>query len=190
MKHVTFKGKILIIGCGSVAQCAVPLVLELIDVPPSNVTIMDFVDNRERIQTALSKGVTYIMERITKDNYAVILKEYVGRGDIIIDLAWNIDCVDMLKWCRDNEVLYINTSVEDWDPYQDDERNDPTKYTLYTRHEAIKSMIKGWGDGNHATAIVDHGANPGLVSHFTKHALVDIAREILGKRPEDPRSKK
>ena len=49
MKHVNFKGKILIIGCGSVAQCAIPLVLELIDVSPSNITIMDFVDNRERI---------------------------------------------------------------------------------------------------------------------------------------------
>src|SRR5438093_842330 len=30
-----------------------------------------------------------------------------------------------------------------------------------------------------ATAIIDHGANPGLVSHFTKRALLEIATTML-----------
>ena len=29
-KHVKFNGKILIIGCGSVSQCAIPLVLKVL----------------------------------------------------------------------------------------------------------------------------------------------------------------
>ena len=29
------------------------------------------------------------------------------------------------------------------------------------------------------TIIVDHGANPGLVSHFTKRALLEIGSEML-----------
>lgn len=184
-----FNGRLLIIGCGSVSQCAIPLVLKLIEMPPGKITIMDFVDNRARVKDALAKGVSYVMERITPENYTSLLSKYVGSGDMIIDLAWNIECITMLEWCRKNNVLYANTSVEEWDPYKDSERNDPTKYTLYSRHMELRAMLEKWGSNNGATSIVDHGANPGLVSHFTKQALVDIAGKILKEKPRDPRKK-
>src|SRR3989339_1227461 len=189
MKHVKFPGKILIIGCGSVSQCAVPIVLQLIDVPPQNITIMDFVDNRARVKDSLAKGVTYVNDKVTKDNYKELLKKYVGAGDLIVDLAWNIDCESMLTYCRNNQILYVNTSVEEWNPYKDEERNDPTRYTLYQRHMQLKDMVKRWGDNKGTSAVVDHGANPGLVSHFTKHALIGIANKILQEKPHDPRKK-
>jgi len=182
-----FNGKILIIGCGSVSQCAVPLVLALIDIPAERVTIMDFVDNRSRVKDALQKGVKYVNDRITKENYKVLLGKYVGHGDLIIDLAWNIECSDIVQWCRENEVLYVNTSVEEWDPYKDGERNDPTRYTLYSRHMELRNQIDMSRDKGYSTAIVDHGANPGLVSHFTKHALIQIAEKILKEKPRDKR---
>ena len=185
-----FNGKILIIGCGSVSQCAIPLVLKLIDMPANKVTIMDFVDNRSRVKDALDKGVKYVMEKVTLENYTELLGKYVGPGDMIIDLAWNIDCISMVKWCRDNKVLYCNTSVEEWNPYKDAERNDPTRYTLYARHMEIRRSLDSWPDNDKATtAIVDHGANPGLVSHFTKYALIEIAEKILKEKPNDPRKK-
>ncbi|MBU3911799.1 MAG: saccharopine dehydrogenase NADP-binding domain-containing protein [Candidatus Omnitrophica bacterium] len=185
-----FGGKLLIIGCGSVSQCAIPLVLKLIDMPAKKITIMDFVDNRHRVKDALDKGVNYTMERVTVDNYKELLAKYAGPGDMIIDLAWNIDCISIVKWCRDNQVLYCNTSVEEWNPYKDSERNDPTKYTLYARHMEIRNKLAEWGDNDKAsTAIVDHGANPGLVSHFTKHSLIGIAEKILKEKPKDPRKK-
>lgn len=185
-----FDGKILVIGCGSVSQCAIPLILKLIEMPPQKITIMDFADNRPRIKDALDKGVNYIMERVTPENYKELLAKYVGRGDMIIDLAWNIDCIAIVDWCRDNEVLYANTSVEEWDPYKDIERNDPTKYTLYSRHmEIINKVIDNPRNKGAVTSIVDHGANPGLVSHFTKYALIDIAKKILKEKSDDARKK-
>ncbi|MFH1826764.1 MAG: saccharopine dehydrogenase C-terminal domain-containing protein [bacterium] len=186
-KHVKFAGKILIIGCGSVSQCAIPLVVALIDVDPKNVTIMDFVDNRKRVKDSLDKGVKYVNDRVTKENYTKLLAKYVGKGDLIIDLAWNIECLAMVRWCRDNDVLYCNTSVEEWDPYKDTERNDPTKYTLYSRHMDIRKKLAEWNETNATTTIVDHGANPGLVSHFTKKALLDIANKIIAEKPQDGR---
>ena len=182
-----FSGRLLIIGCGSVSQCAIPLVLRLIKMPAGKITVMDFVDNRHRIKDALKKGVKYMMERVTAENYKELLAKYVGPGDMIIDLAWNIDCNAIVQWCRDNQILYANTSVEEWNPYRDSERNDPTKYTLYTRHMELRRMIENWGANDGTTAVVDHGANPGLVSHFTKHALIDIANKIIGEKPQDPR---
>ncbi|MBU0759974.1 MAG: saccharopine dehydrogenase NADP-binding domain-containing protein [Candidatus Omnitrophica bacterium] len=185
-----FDGKLLIIGCGSVSQCAIPLVLKLIDMPAKKVTVMDFVDNRHRIKDSLDKGVNYTMERVTADNYEELLAKHAGPSDMIIDLAWNIDCISIVKWCRDNQVLYCNTSIEEWNPYKDDERNDPAKYTLYTRHMEIRRKLAEWGNNDKAsTAIVDHGANPGLVSHFTKHSLIGIAEKILKEKPKDPRKK-
>ena len=185
-----FDGKILIIGCGSVSQCAIPLVLKLIKVPPKNVTIMDFVDNRSRVKDSLRKGVNYVTDRVTSENYATLLSKYVGKGDLIIDLAWNIDCIAIVEWCRKNNVLYVNTSVEEWDPYKDSERNDPTKYTLYSRHMEIRNAISSWGNNDGTTAIVDHGANPGLVSHFTKRALIDIGNKIIKEKSDDSRISK
>lgn len=182
-----FNGKLLIIGCGSVSQCAIPLVLKLIEMPANKITIMDFVDNRHRVKDALSKGVNYVMDKITPENYVELLGKYVGPGDMIIDLAWNIDCVAMVRWCRDNKVLYANTSVEEWDPYKDAERNDPTRYTLYSRHMEIRRILDSWNDSNPITTVVDHGANPGLVSHFTKYALIEIAEKLLKEKPKDPR---
>ena len=182
-----FDGKLLIIGCGSVSQCAVPLVLKHIEMPAKKITIMDFVDNRSRVKDAIKKGVKYIMDRITPQNYKELLGKYVGPGDLIIDLAWNIDCIDIVLWCRENKVLYANTSVEEWDPYKDIERNDPTKYTLYSRHMELRQKIDMDPTKNYMTAIVDHGANPGLVSHFTKHALIDIANKIIKEKPKDQR---
>ncbi|MBI4549307.1 MAG: homospermidine synthase [Candidatus Omnitrophica bacterium] len=182
-----FNGRLLIIGCGSVSQCAIPIVLDQFDMPASKITIMDFADNRSRVEPALKRGVNYVFERVTKENYKTLLARYVSAGDMIIDLAWNIETCALLQWCRENEILYVNTSVEEWDPYRDEQRNDPTKYTLYTRHMEIRKTIARWGTNDGATAIVDHGANPGLVSHFTKYALIDIARKILAEKPKDAR---
>ncbi|MBI2167290.1 MAG: homospermidine synthase [Candidatus Omnitrophica bacterium] len=184
-----FRGKLLIIGCGSVSQCAIPLILKFFDMPAEKITIMDFVDNRHRVKDALDRGVRYVFDRVTKENYEKLLASYAGPGDMIIDLAWNIGGIAMVEWCRAHQVLYINTSVEEWDPYGDAQRNDPTKYTLYTRHMELRKMMQNWGDNQGTTAVADHGANPGLVSHFTKQALLEIGGKILREKPGDPRQK-
>jgi len=179
---MTFKGKVLVIGCGSVSQCTIPLILKHLPVKAERITVMDYVDNRRTIREALGRGVKYVRKMITKNNLAKVLGMYVGRGDIIIDLAWNIDCATILKWCHDRGVLYINTSVELWDPYEDIENKTPPERTLYVRHMAIRDMVKSWGAAKGPTAVIEHGANPGLVSHFTKLALKDIAEKVLSKK--------
>jgi homospermidine synthase len=182
-----FDGKILVIGCGSVSQCVLPLLLKAIETPAERITILDFVDNRAKVKDALDRGVNYKFGRITKANYAAELSEFVSAGDLVIDLAWNIGCEEIVSWCHDHRVLYINTSVEEWDPYGEEDRKDPRPYTLYYRQMKLKKMIANWGGNRGPTAIVDHGANPGLVSHFTKIALIDIAKKIIETKPKDPR---
>lgn len=75
-------------------------------------------------------------------------------------------------------MLYVDTSVELWDPYGAGEDRHPTERTLYWRHLNLRRLKAGWREPG-PTAVLEHGANPGLISHFTKHALVDIAKRSL-----------
>jgi carboxypeptidase C (cathepsin A) len=74
--------------------------------------------------------------------------------------------------------LYINTSVELWDPYAMGEGTHPTQRTLYWRHMNLRRMTASWKEPG-PTAVLEHGANPGLISHFTKRALLDIADIVM-----------
>ncbi|MEI7469144.1 MAG: saccharopine dehydrogenase NADP-binding domain-containing protein [Chloroflexota bacterium] len=178
MSKISFNGSILILGCGSVSQCLQPLLLQNLDIDFKKITIMDFLDMRHTVKDMLDAGASYVQERITRDNMDEVLDEYVGVGDMLIDLAWNIDCCEIMQWCHDHTVMYINTSVEIWDPYEAAGEVTPMDRTLYVRHMALRRMANKWTTPG-ATAVIEHGANPGLVSHWTKVALEDIAREAL-----------
>ena len=183
LEPVTFAGRILVLGCGSVAQCVLPLFVRHISVAPTQITIMDFVDNRHRVADLLDQGVRYVEEKLTQDNLAHTLGTQLATGDILIDLAWNIDCSTLLQWCRDHNVRYLNTSVEMWDPYGDASLQDPRERSLYVRHMEMRKLINSWPHNSGATAIVEHGANPGLVSHMVKDGLTSIATRLLHEGP-------
>lgn len=172
-----FSGKVLILGAGSVAQCTLPLVLKHI-ASPSQVVVMDMDDRKTRIQEHLDLGVSFIQNQITKENIDEVLSHNLKAGDLLLDLAWNIDCNVIMQWCHDNGVLYLNTSVEEWDPYLDGANRPVLDRTLYPRHMKIRNMVSKWSKKG-PTAVVEHGANPGLVSHLTKQALVEIATKAL-----------
>ena len=171
--------RVLVLGCGSVAQCTVPLLIRDLEIDPRCITIVDMLDNRARVADSIASGVTYQQEQVTPGNIDGFLAARVGHGDLLLDLAWNIDNPTILRWCRDHGVRYLNTSVEVWDPYDDMASTHPLDRTLYVRHMDLRRMIAAWGDNKGATAVVEHGANPGLVSHFTKQALTEIAGCML-----------
>jgi homospermidine synthase len=179
---VDFGGRVLVLGCGSVSQCLQPLLLKHLGMDFSKLTIMDFEDNRHTVPDILAAGATYAQKKLTRQNMAKLLAKHVGEGDLVIDLAWNIDCGEITQWCTDNGVMYINTSVEEWDPYLDAENHPPTTRTLYHRHRKLRDRVASWPK-NGPTIVVEHGANPGLVSHWTKVALDDIAAAVLRMRP-------
>jgi len=178
MKKIKFDGKILVIGCGGVARCTLPLLLKHLEMPAGKITVIDFIDHKSLVKNVVEQGVNYVVDKIDKDNLTTKLAQYVSQGDMILDLAWNIDCIEILEWCHSQQVMYLNTSVELWEPYKDIEKKHPTERTLYVRHMAIRERIKKWGQNNGATAVLEHGANPGLVSHFVKVALKDLAQKI------------
>ena len=185
---ITFNNKVLFVGYGAVAECTLPILFKHIKVPAKNVTIMDFEDRREKLKKWTTKGVRFVKDRVTEENMGTLLSKHVGQGDILIDLAWNIDALEILQWCHDNGVRYINTSTELWDPYKSGKH--PTEKTLYWRHMNLRRMTANWKTKG-PTAVIEHGANPGLISHFTKQGLIDIGNNLIadkkltGKKAEE-----
>lgn len=172
-----FENRVLVLGAGSVSQCVLPLLIEHL-VDAKQITIADMRDNRQRVSEAIAKGATYVQEQLTRENMDQFLSKYLSAGDFLLDLAWNIDVNDILGWAHDHGVIYLNTSLEEWDPYSAAVSRNPTERTLYWRHMKLRKLTDTW-NGKGPTAIVEHGANPGLVSHLTKKSLFDIATRAI-----------
>jgi len=178
---IEFNQRILFVGYGAVAECTLPILFKHLKVPARNVTVMDFENRKEKLARWTSKGVRFVRDRVTKENMARLLAKHVGTGDLLIDLAWNIDACEILQWCHDHGVMYINTSTELWDPYAHGANQHPTEKTLYWRHMNLRRMLARWSEPG-PTAVIEHGANPGLISHFVKQGLIDIGQSLIADR--------
>jgi homospermidine synthase len=164
-----------------VARCTLPILLNHVKINPKRITAIDFDQVDEALKPWIAQGVTFIKDRVTPENMGSLLGQHLSAGDLLIDLAWNIDCCEIVQWCHDRGIMYINTSVELWDPYAGAPNKHPTERTLYWRHMNLRRMISKWGEPG-PTAVIEHGANPGLISHFTKQALLDIAEKALAEK--------
>jgi len=177
----TFSNRILFVGFGFVARCTLPILVKHINVKPSQITIMEFEPDHAALKPWIEQGMRFVQKKVTPENLNTLLGEHLSAGDLLIDLAWNIDCGEIVQWCHDHGVLYLNTSVELWDPYAGAGNKHPTERTLYWRHMNLRRMVAGWKEPG-PTAVLEHGANPGLISHFTKQGLLDIADRALAEK--------
>jgi homospermidine synthase len=177
---VAFPNRVLLVGFGAVARCTLPILIKHLSIDPKRITIIDFEPNDDALKPWIGQGMAFVKDRVTPENLGSLLGQHLSGGDLLIDLAWNIDCCEIVQWCHERGVLYVNTSVEVWDPYAGAGNKHPTERTLYWRHMNLRRMISTWSEPG-PTAVIEHGANPGLISHFTKHALLDIAQKVLAE---------
>lgn len=180
--------RILITGYGICAQALLPLLVSRVGVSPADITVIDLADRRRLLAPWIRRGLRFIRERVGPANLSRILSSNIGEGGLIIDMAWSIDCFEMLQWAHDHRVRYVNASVESWDPEDDLQTRSIYQKSLYSRYVRLLDQVEQWRGG--ATAVIDHGANPGLVSHFVKKGLLDIAAAALREDRLDPASRR
>jgi homospermidine synthase len=179
--RIPFTGRLLLLGSGSVSRCLQPLLLRHLEMDLTKLTVLDFDDRAIPDPDLIQAGANLVRRRITPDNLGAVLHGRVGPGDLLVNLTWDIQTGDLIQWCQDHGVLYVDTSVELWDnTFADHAGTDPVDRTLYVRHMDLRRRAASWGPHG-PTAVVEHGANPGLVSHWTKVALTDIATAMLAE---------
>ncbi len=174
-----FAGRILVTGFGIVAQALLPLLLKRLRVSADRVTVIEFAE-RPQLRSWRKKGVRLVRERVTPSNLGRLLGAHAGAGDLLVDLTWSIDFFAILEWARAHDVLYTNASLESWDPAEELDSKPVYDKSLYSRYARAINLVPRWRGA--ATAVCDHGANPGLISHFVKQGLLDIAARALRAR--------
>ncbi|MBA3954641.1 saccharopine dehydrogenase NADP-binding domain-containing protein [Candidatus Dependentiae bacterium] len=181
-----FNGKILILGAGAVSQCFQLLLIRHIKTNFSNITIIDASNTAALMAPLINQGARFIQQKVTQQNYIETLSTWLTSGDILIDLTVNLETGDLIEWCQYSGVMYLNSSIEWWDPTGNDHSANLIDETLYVRHLAIHERARNWPTHG-PTAVVEHGANPGLVSHWTKSALMSITKKIIEISQDDTR---
>jgi len=97
-------GRIAVLGLGAVSRCTLPLLLRHIEAPAGAYTVLDVDPIPDHARWAREAGMNVVRERVTPANLDLLLGAHAGPGDILLDLAWSIDTVTILDWCRRNGV--------------------------------------------------------------------------------------
>jgi len=171
--------RILQIGFGGVGGSMPPLYVRHMTFAPKNITIVD--KNAEKIKGAADKwpSIDFVKLEVNKQNYKSVLQKYLKPGDVLVDLAWYISTPDLITWCHENGVLFVNTAIESWLEEECKFMNKKCQ-PLYMAQVDLRNMAKGWKNKG-PTAIISHGANPGWVSHAAKIGIRDWAKHLSSK---------
>jgi len=173
-KHAKLPGKLVFVGFGSVGQGVLPLLLRHLKVARSEVMIIT-ADERGAGEAA-RYGVKFTVNPLTRGNYRVVLEPILQPGDFLLNVSVDVSSVALVELCQKRGALYLDTCIEPWAGGYTDTRISPSMRSNYALREAALAVNQRHRDG--PTAVLTHGANPGLISHFVKRALLDIARDI------------
>lgn len=173
MKHVDFAGRLVMLGFGSIGQGVLPLILRHIGITADRITIVTAEERGQEV--AAEYGVRFIVDPATRDNYRDLLTPLLGKGDFLLNLSVDVASVALMKLCQELDCLYLDTVVEPWAGGYTDPSLTPSQRSNYSMREEAVALKPAFQGG--PTSVTAHGANPGLVSHFVKQALLDIARD-------------
>ncbi len=171
--YVDFPGRILIVGFGSIGQGVLPLLLRHIGIAPERITIVTAADRGR--EEAEKYGVKFVKEALTRENHRRILTPLLGRGDFLLNVSVEVSSIALIKLCWERGAMYLDTCIEPWPGGYTDPTVPAARRTNYALREEALALRPG--NTRAPTAVVTHGANPGLVSHFAKQALLNIAAD-------------
>ncbi len=168
-----FTGRIVILGFGSIGQGVLPLILRHIAIEPARITIV--TAGQQGQAEAAELGVRFVLEPLTRENYTSVLEPLLGAGDFLLNVSVEVSSVALVALCQARGALYLDTCIEPWPGGYTDTTLSPSLRSNYALRETALKLRAQHPKG--PTAVLTHGANPGLVSHFVKQALLNVARD-------------
>ena len=171
-KHVAFPGRLVIVGFGSIGQGVLPLLLRHMEIAADRITIITAEPRGHDV--AAEYGIRFIETALTRSNYRALLEPQLGKNDFLLNVSVDVSSVALIELCQERGALYLDTCIEPWPGGYTDPSLPPSARSNYALRESALALRGRYPRG--PTAVLTHGANPGLVSHFVKQALVDLAR--------------
>jgi homospermidine synthase len=182
-KELTFRGRLVMVGFGCIGQGVLPLLLRHIDMLPHQVQVI--TADTAGTATARTHGVTLLECALTHDNFRQVLTPMLAPGDFLLNLSVEVSSAELITLCRERGALYLDTCIEPWAGGYVSADLPPAQRSNYALREAALALRTANRDA--PTAVLTHGANPGLVSHLVKQALLDLAQDLaVAHEPAGP----
>ena len=178
-RRQAFAGRVVLLGFGSIGQGVLPLLLRHLELGPGQLEILA-ADDEGRDQ-AVQAGVAHRVQDLTEDNYRQVLEPLLGAGDFLLNLSVDVSSVALIELCRERGALYLDACIEPWAGGYVDRRLDTAERSNYALREAALALRQT--DERGPTAVLAHGANPGLVSYLLKQALLNVAADTGAPQP-------
>src|SRR5260221_1495371 len=110
-KYLDFKGRMVMVGFGSIGQGVLPLILRHIGIKPAQITIIAD-EMRGGEDQARRYGVTFIEKRLTRTNYRQMLAGRLAKGDFLVNLPVEAASTALVELCQEQAALSIDTCIE------------------------------------------------------------------------------
>ena len=162
-----YPASVLIVGFGSVGQALLPLIIEKFALSSKQIQIIAADGNGRNVAAAY--GIQIEIAPLLPCNVEASLYGRLHAGDWLLNLAVEVSSVALILWCRRSGVLYLDTCVEPWaGGYAH-----ITNLSLTTNH-ALREQALQLHEPGTPTAIIAHGANPGIITHLAKAGLLEL----------------
>jgi homospermidine synthase len=186
-RHGRITGPIVMIGFGSIGKGTLPLIERHFEFDPDRFVVIDPNDSDRKLLD--ERGVRFVHEGLTRDNYRDLLSKYLTAGSgqgFCVNLSVDTSSLDLMRHCSELGALYVDTVVEPWPGFYYDKSLGNDARTNYALRETVLAERRKNPGGS--TAVSCCGANPGMVSWFVKQGLVNLAKD-LGDKGSEPKSK-
>jgi homospermidine synthase len=183
--HAAISGPIVMIGFGSIGKGTLPLIERHFSYDKSRLVVIDPEDKDRNILD--DKGIKFIHQAVTKDNYKRLLKPLLTGGGgqgFCVNLSVDTSSIDIMEFCNEIGALYIDTVNEPWIGFYFDSKLGPEERSNYALREKTLAAKAKRKPGS-TTAVSCCGANPGMVSWFVKQGLLNVAGD-LGLKFKEP----
>lgn len=169
---IEFKNRIVQFGFGAVGKSFFEKISKEIKFDKDNY----FIISRDKLEYTFflelgGKVGNFIVADINRKNFKQIFSKYLNEEDLLIDFADGVGTKDFVEWCAYNNVMYLNTGETDWDDnwYNIFEEN--------LKKNELRDKLKQNINANKCPIVLQHGNNPGLVSHFVKAGVEYIVKK-------------
>jgi homospermidine synthase len=168
--HARIDGPLVMIGFGSIGKGSLPLILRHLDVARDRIVIIDPDDSDRGI--AEFAGIRFEKVSLQPDTLRPILSPLLAPDGFLVNLSVGVSSVALVELCREHGALYLDTCIEPPPGGYTDPAKSLSERSNYALRESALALRRRQAD---PTAVIAHGANPGLVSHLVKRALLHLA---------------
>jgi homospermidine synthase len=186
--HTQFNGRVVMVGFGCLGRGVLPLILRHIGgVSADKITVV--TAENVGLECAHEYGVKTLIKPLTPDNYEQVLRPLLSPGDFLLNLSVDVASLSLIRLAADVGALYLDTCIEPWaGGYVDTSKTPSGRSNYELRAHALALREQLCREGKNVTAVLTHGANPGMVSHLLKQALLNVANDT-GLEYSKPRSR-